>query len=129
MRISSASDSISTFRWHQFSSPLLLSMFRNHRVSPEKSLRLQFLFLSANSSIYPSIFFQDPALPLYQALSSFVSPFRTRPRILPRLLNRRSPRPSEPQPPIVSRFHRYIMFSFNIQTDRPLNDYKNSMNG
>src|SRR6218665_1126555 len=47
-----------------------------------RSLSLQFLFLSANSHFCPSISFQDPALPLYPALSSFVSPFRTCPRIL-----------------------------------------------
>jgi len=52
-RSPSASFSISTFRRHQFSSPLLLSlsMSHNHRVSPERSLHLQFLFLSADSRV------------------------------------------------------------------------------
>src|SRR6218665_1998335 len=38
---------------HQFSAPLLLSlsMSHNHRVSPERSLCLQFLFLSADSRV------------------------------------------------------------------------------
>src|SRR6218665_110388 len=70
---SSASFSRSTFRRPQFSSPFLLSC--NHTVSPERSLHLQFLFC-----LQTHMSFQDPALPLYPALSSFVSPFCTCPR-------------------------------------------------
>src|SRR6218665_789280 len=56
-----------------FSSQFLLSC--NHTVSPERSLHLQFLFC-----LQTHMSFQDPALPLYPALSSFVSPFCTCPR-------------------------------------------------
>ena len=49
-------------------------------VSPKRSLCVQFVFLSA-TRLCPSISFQDPALPLHPALSSFISPFHTYSRI------------------------------------------------
>jgi len=61
-----------------------------------------------------AISFQDPALPLYPALSSFVSPFRIWPRILPRLIRRRSPQP--PLSPLHSpqNSSNYLLLHFTF---------------
>src|SRR6218665_825042 len=62
----SASFSRYTSRRRQFSFPVpfSLSMIQFHKVSPERSLHFQIMFLSSSSRVYPSSSSQDLELPL-----------------------------------------------------------------